>query len=86
MLAPNNAAAAVNLALSLSLSGQPELSVAMLRGPASQPDATPRVRQDLALALVLSGHAHEANHAAPDLSPAETADALAGYEALNATK
>ena len=55
-MSPNDRAASVNMALSLSLSGQADRSVAMLRGPGSRPDATPRVRQDLAVALALSGN------------------------------
>jgi Flp pilus assembly protein TadD len=83
-IAPNDRAAAVNLALSLSLSGQADRSVAMLRGPASGPDATPRVRGDFALALVLSGSPKEAEKLLlTDLSPGDAAAALAGYQALN---
>jgi len=82
---PNNRAASVNLGLSLSLSGQADQSVAMLRGPAAQPGATPRMRQDLAVALTLSGNTHEAEKLLlTDLSPADAAAALAGYEALDA--
>jgi Flp pilus assembly protein TadD len=82
---PNNRPASVNFALSLSLSGQADQSVAMLRGPAAQPDATPRVRQDLAVALALSGNTQEAEKLLlTDLSPADAAAALAGYEALDA--
>jgi Flp pilus assembly protein TadD len=85
-LEPDNRAAAVNLALSLSLSGQPGRSVALLRGPASQPGATPRVRQDLAVALALSGNTREAEKLLlTDLSPGDAAAALAGYQALDDT-
>ena len=59
---PGNRAAAVNQALSLSLSGQAERSVALLRGPAARADASPRVRQDLAVALTLSGNKPEAEN------------------------
>jgi type IV secretory pathway ATPase VirB11/archaellum biosynthesis ATPase len=83
---PNNRPASVNLGLSLSLSGQADQSVAMLRGPATQPDATPRTRQDLAVALALSGDKDAAEKLLlTDLSPTDAAAALAGYEALNAT-
>jgi Flp pilus assembly protein TadD len=83
-IAPDDRAASVNLALSLSLSGQADRSVAMLRGPASQPDATPRVRQDLAVALALSGSPKEAEKLLlTDLSASDAAAALAGYQALN---
>ncbi len=82
-LNPNDGAASVNMALSLSLSGQADRSVAMLRGPGSQPDATPRVRQDLAVALTLSGNPGEAERLLlTDLSAADAAAALAGYRAL----
>ena len=83
--APNDQAASINLALSYSLSGQFSRSVEMLRGPGSRPDATPRVRQDLAVALTLSGNAHEAEKLLlTDLSASDATAALAGYRALNA--
>lgn len=83
-LTPDNRAASVNLALSLSLTGQADQSVTMLRGPAAQPDATPRVREDLAVALALSGSPKEAEKLLlTDLSPRDAAAALAGYQALN---
>ncbi len=86
-IAPDNRGAMVNLALSLSLSGHADRSVAMLRGPASGPATTPRVRQDLAVALTLSGAPKEAEKLLlTDLSPGDTTAALAGYEALDATK
>jgi Flp pilus assembly protein TadD len=85
-IAPNDRAAAVNLALSLSLTGQADRSVLMLRGPASGPDATPRVRQDLAVALALSGNMREAwKVLLTDLTPGDAAAALAGYQALDAS-
>jgi Flp pilus assembly protein TadD len=81
----NDRIASVNLALSLSLSGQAGKSVEMLRGPGSRPDATPRVRQDLAVALALSGNSKEAKKLLlTDLSPSDAVAALAGYEAFNA--
>jgi hypothetical protein len=56
----------------------------MLRGPGSQPGATPRMRQDLAVALC--GNTREvAKLLLSDLLPADAAAALAGYEALDAT-
>jgi len=85
-LSPNDRAASVNMALSLSLSGQASRSVVMLRGPGSQPDAPPRVRQDLAVALALSGNPGEAEKLLlTDLSPSDAAAALAGYRALGIT-
>jgi Flp pilus assembly protein TadD len=84
-LAPGDRAASINLAVSLSLSGQAGRSVAMLRGLATGPDATPRLRQDLAMALTLSGSRREAEKLLlTDLSPRDTAAALAGYQALDA--
>jgi Flp pilus assembly protein TadD len=85
-LDPNDRAASVNLALSLSLSGQAGRSVEILRGPGSQPGAAPRLRQDLAMALALSGNPREAEKLLlTDLSPGDAAAALAGYQALDAT-
>lgn len=85
-LIPNDRAASVNMALSLSLSGQASRSVTMLQGPGSSPGAAPRVRQDLAVALVLSGNPGEAEKLLlTDLSPADAAAALAGYRALGIT-
>jgi Flp pilus assembly protein TadD len=84
--APDDPVAPVNLALSLSLSGQAGRSVPMLRGAASAPGATPRVRHDLAVALALSGRLREAEKLLlTDLSPGDAAAALAGYQALDAT-
>jgi len=84
---PGNRSASVNQALSLSLSGQADRSVALLRGPATRPDATPRMRQDLAVALTLSGNTREATQVLlTDLSPSDAAAALAGYQALDAAE
>jgi Flp pilus assembly protein TadD len=85
--APNNRAGAINMALSLSLSGHADRSVAMLRGPASGPDASPRERQDLAVALTLSGNPREAAKLLlADLSSGDAAAAVAAYQALDAAK
>src|SRR6185312_8097347 len=84
-LDPNDRAASVNLALSLSLNGHADRSVAILHGPGSRPDAPARVRQDLAVALALSGKPREAEKLLlTDLSASDAAAALAGYQALDA--
>ena len=85
-LDPNDQVASVNLALSLSLSGHADQSVTILHGPGTRPDAPTRVRQNLAVALALSGNPRAAEKLLlTDLSPGDAAAALAGYQALDAT-
>ena len=59
-LTPDMIAAQVNLGLSLALSGQTDRALSILRPLAARSEATPRVRQDLAVALALAGNESEA--------------------------
>jgi len=81
--APASIATQVNLGLSMALTGDAAGAVRLLQPLANAPDAPPRIRQDLALALTLSGRKNEAvammGH---DLPPDELRSALAGFEAL----
>jgi Flp pilus assembly protein TadD len=57
---PGRQAAEINLGLSLALSGDVRQALVILRPIASGPGVSPRVRQDLAVALVLAGDDAEA--------------------------
>jgi Flp pilus assembly protein TadD len=81
--APAFMAAQVNLGLSLALSGNADEAVRQLRPLAAAPDATPLVRQDLALALTLNGRKDEASAMlGRDMRPDQVRDALDAFEAL----
>lgn len=77
------AATQVDLAVSLAISGQPAEAVRILRPIAAAPDSSPRVRQDLAMALTLDDRPEEA---APllltGMSQGQARSAMAGYRAL----
>ncbi|MFC0408562.1 tetratricopeptide repeat protein [Roseomonas elaeocarpi] len=77
-LAPENAAVANNLALSLILDGRPAEAVAVLGG-FDRPDAPPRLRSTLALALAGSGEmgrARERLDGQPGAADLDTVTAL----------
>ncbi len=81
--APAMTAAEVNLGLSLALSGDPTRALQVLRPLAASPDTSSRIRQDLAAALALAGDSAAAEALlARDLSPAQVAEALSGYQQL----
>lgn len=82
-VAPASVAVQVNLGLSMALSGDAAGAVRLLQPLAAAPDAAPRIRQDLALALTLSGHRNEATAViGQDLPPDQLRSALDGFEAL----
>jgi Flp pilus assembly protein TadD len=82
-LDPNLRATEVNLALSMALSGHAQAAVRMLRPAAADPDASRRVRHDLAAALELSGdHDSAASVLGADLSPEQVQQALHAYDAF----
>lgn len=82
-LGGDTTATEVDLAVSLALSGDPAAAIRILQPIAAAPDATARVRQDLALALVLDDRTEEA---APilltQMSPAQARAAIDGYRGL----
>jgi Flp pilus assembly protein TadD len=83
-VAPDFMAAQVNLGLSLALSGNADEAVRQLRPLATAADATPLVRQDLALALTLNGRKDEASAMlGRDMRPDQVRDALNAFEALH---
>jgi Flp pilus assembly protein TadD len=76
-------AAQVNLALSMALSGHAVEAVEMLRPFAFEPDAAPRVRHDLAAAMVLAGDAATAARLlGRDMTPEQVDRAVRAYQAL----
>lgn len=80
---PSMRAAEVNLALSLALSGQASTAVQMLMPIAADPNASPRLRHDLAAALAMAGDkAAAARILSADLTPEQMASALRAYGSL----
>jgi len=80
---PGDTAAEVNLGLSLALSGNATEGLQYLGPLATSPGATPKIRQDYALALVASGRQDEARQVlSVDLAPAQIDPAINGFIAL----
>lgn len=83
---PSMQAAAVNLALSLGLSGQPEQALPLLGPIARAKGAQPKIRQNYAALLALSGDRRgAAEMLAPDMGQPEVEQALGVFNALRAT-
>ena len=79
-LNPAGVAAQADLGLSLALAGRPREGVALLQPLAAQPQATARLRQDLAVAETLAGNTPAARSLLVlDLPADQTASALAAY-------
>ncbi|MGI4747265.1 MAG: tetratricopeptide repeat protein [Janthinobacterium lividum] len=77
------AATQVDLAVSMAISGQPAAAVRILQPIAASPDASPRVRQDLAMALSLDNRTDEAARLLlTQMSQSQARSAMAGYQAL----
>lgn len=73
----------VDLGLSLAMSGDADAAVQILQPIASAPDASARVRQDLAVALVLDGRNEEAERILlTQMSPEQARAAITAYGAL----
>jgi Flp pilus assembly protein TadD len=84
-LAPGNVELTNNLGLSLLLSGDAKGAVGVLRKLAGSPQATPRHRLNLALALVLAGEDQAATEVVRmDLDPASANAQIAYFETLKA--
>ena len=82
---PDLHAAQVNLALSLAMSGNSQRAVKLLQPLASEPNASRKLRHDLAAVLAMGGNRAEAERIlSADLSPAEIQQALADYAAARA--
>jgi Flp pilus assembly protein TadD len=80
---PSLMGAEVNIGLSLALSGQGPEALQYLGPLATGPDATPKIREDYAVALVSTGRNDEARQILTiDLPPGQVDQALAGYQAL----
>lgn len=84
-LSPDNLALQNNYGLSLAMGGRAIEGIQILSKLAGAPDATPRTRQNLALALGLAGDIEAARQiAAIDLPPEEVAKNVAFYEQIRA--
>ena len=82
-LAPGDTGLTLNLALSLSLTGDYDQAIARLQPLAAGPSATPRERQTLALIYGLKGDRAAATKVALiDLEPAAVQHNLAAYDSL----
>jgi len=80
---PGLTAAEVNLGLSLALSGNGPAALQYLGPLATSPQATPKIREDYAAALVASGRDDEARSVlSVDLSPDQVVSAMAGFSAV----
>ncbi len=76
-------ATSVNLGLSLALSGQGELALQYLGPIATGPDATPKIRQDYAVALVAAGRPDDARQVlAVDMTQDQINAAMQAYQTL----
>lgn len=79
---PQLSSAVVNLSLSLAMSGHGEEGVRMLRPLALSPNASQKIRHDLAAALAMAGRREEAAKIlSADLSPEDVQRALDDYVA-----
>ena len=79
---PELSSAVVNMALSLAMTGRGEEGVRMLRPLADGPNASPKIRHDLAAALTMAGRRAEAQQIlSADLSPDDVRQALDAYAA-----
>ena len=82
---PDQVAASVNLGLSLALSNDPRQALTILEPIASGSMATPRIRQDLAVALALAGDdAGAATILHKDIAHPQVLATIAGYHLLQA--
>ena len=82
-VAPDMQAATANLALSLALSGQAAQGAALLRPLAAGPQASTRLRNDMAVVAELAGdRAGATEMLGSGLSPQQVEDTLRGYDAL----
>jgi len=80
---PSSTATEVNLGLSLALSGQGPEALQYLGPLANGSDATAKIREDYAAALVASGRDDEARQIlAVDLTPDQVNQAVEGFSAL----
>jgi Flp pilus assembly protein TadD len=80
---PSLTAAEVNLGLSLALSGNGPEALQYLGPLATSQEATPKIREDYAAALLASGRASEAKQVlAVDLPPDQVVAAMAGFSTV----
>ncbi len=78
---PDMAAAQINLALSLAMSGQGASAIRLIQPLASSPNASLKVRHDYAAVLAMSGRREEAERIlSVDLTPAEVRQVMAEFD------
>lgn len=83
LIAPGNLSTEVNLGLSLALSGDPGDALQYLGPLATGEDATPKIREDYATALLGAGRSDEARQVlAIDIQPGQLDQAMATLSAL----
>jgi Flp pilus assembly protein TadD len=79
LLNPGNLATEVNIGMSLALSGNGQEALQYLGPLATSPQATPKIREDYAAALVAAGRQDEARQVLTvDLQPAQADQLIAG--------
>lgn len=77
---PSMTAAQVNMALSLAMDGRGSDAIRLIRPLASDPNASPQMRHDMAAVLTMGGNRAEAEHIlSKDLSPSDVRLALDAY-------
>lgn len=80
---PGSIATEVNLGLSLALSGNGAAALQYLGPLATGPEATPKIRENYAAALIASGRDAEARQVlSVDLPPAQVDSAMAGFSSV----
>jgi len=78
-LAPDNAGVMNNLAMAHAMMGNPKKAEQILRQAAAAPNATPKVRENLALVLGLQGRYDESKSVASSVLDSDTAASNASY-------
>jgi Flp pilus assembly protein TadD len=78
-LAPGNASVTNNLAMAHAMMGDPKKAEQLLRTAAAAPDATPKVRENLALVLGLQGRYDESKSIASSVLDSGAAASNADY-------
>ena len=83
LLSPGNTGIEVNLGLSLALSGDPQDALEYLGPLANGPDATPKIREDYATALLAAGQSDQARQVlAVDVPEGQLDTAMATLSSL----
>lgn len=78
-LSPNNPTVTNNLAMAYAMNGDPKKAEGLLRQAVSSSEATPKIRENLALVLGLQGRYDESKAVASGVLNTDTASANAAY-------